>query len=1122
MEDFYQEGDEFNSSSSNMLRVPWRREVQVAIEDEETPHPSSFPSVLEYMEQGHDAAVEAYLNLFDSHVAEEFAAETDVLELLRTKGVLVFVPHNWDGINGIEPLEIDWIEGLPAFMKPAARPINPKLYQNAKTEFERLKTYFYVPCNSPIASPLVVAPKATTPFIRLCGDYVKVNRFIAKSNTPIPHVIRTILDRIGNHHIFLDIDMTNSFHQFPLAELTSHRLSIQTPWEQVRPLFLPEGVPVASGHLQKVMSAIFADFWEWCIVIYDNILILCNSYADAYTKLDLFLQRCIDRNVTMKFAKSWLGFQSVKFFGYICEKGKFSLAPERKEALEKIPFPTTTKSMQSFLGFALFFKPFVPNYSALAAPLHDMTKKDFDWNQSTWVVGFYDAFKRLIEALQNAMALHYHDPSKTKRLRTDASETGVGAVLFQEFFDDATQQLVLEPIACSSQKFSDAATRWTTIEQECYGIYHGTKTFAYFLYGNNFIIETDHNNLRWMELSEVPKIIRWCAYLQSFNFMVHHIPGRHNQVADYLSRMLLLFQYSHPNLVDSLDADEGHVWESSFLHTMAEEDHVRQLFHEDATETDLVQRIMRACHNSRGGHMGARRTYLLANKLFPGHRIPMKVFQEFVATCPMCQKFRIGMVDGLEPIYRHLKPEHQRSRIGIDTLEVSPRDKNGNLYIDVVVNHFTKYTQLYPKGTHDAISIATSIFQYFCTYGIFDVVISDPGSDLTSVVFEHLLRWLGPQHVFSLVDRHESNGVEGTNKQILRHLKILVNEERIKDDWSSPTVLPIIQFLINSSMNSESGVIPLHATFGSQDAIYMRLPEDGKGISPDTHSYVRLLDENLQNLRVVSKRFQDSLVDERTRDTPAQLQNQYQPGDFVFFDREHLPEKLASFFLGPYEVVFQEKNVVHCRNLIQGDIKIFHVTRLKPFIGTKDEAFQLALRDNDQFEVDKIIAHRGDPKTRTTMEFEIRFMDGSCKWLPYSSDIFQMLQFEDYCREQPGLYFLSYNVKAAAEAIKAINKMPITLIQPGDVVYVDIRTYNDAWFQTIGLPDMFHIRYVVEWHITQWKKEPLQLFAYCPLFHTYYVVHHEGALNWCRWKVLGETDVLLTDQWIREYPRLKL
>jgi hypothetical protein len=91
---------------------------------------------------------------------------------------------------------------------------------------------------------------------------------------------------------------------------------------------------------------------------------------------------------------------------------------------------------------------------------------------------------------------------------------------------------------CASAKFSDPATRWTTIEQECYAIYFAIMTFAYFLYGSVFTIETDHNNLRWMEQSKVPKIMRWCAYLQSFQFLVRHIPGKQNVVADYLSRFI--------------------------------------------------------------------------------------------------------------------------------------------------------------------------------------------------------------------------------------------------------------------------------------------------------------------------------------------------------------------------------------------------------------------------------------------------------------------------------------------------------------------------------------------------------------------------------------------------------
>ena len=64
------------------------------------------------------------------------------------------------------------------------------------------------------------------------------------------------------------------------------------------------------------------------------------------------------------------------------------------------------------------------------------------------------------------------------------------------------------------------------------------------------------------------------------------------------------------------------------------------------------------------------------------------------------------MVDSLESVVRHLKPEHSRSVVGYDTLEVSPRDKFGNLYLDVIVNQFTKFVELYLKQEKTAVSTA--------------------------------------------------------------------------------------------------------------------------------------------------------------------------------------------------------------------------------------------------------------------------------------------------------------------------------------------------------------------------------------------------------------------------------
>ena len=83
------------------------------------------------------------------------------------------------------------------------------------------------------------------------------------------------------------------------------------------------------------------------------------------------------------------------------------------------------------------------------------------------------------------------------------------------------------------------AKKWS-IEQEAYGVFFSVQKFAYYLRGVRFHIETDHNNLRRIEASQVPKIIQWRVYLQSFVFLIVRVAGTRNVVADALSRLLIL------------------------------------------------------------------------------------------------------------------------------------------------------------------------------------------------------------------------------------------------------------------------------------------------------------------------------------------------------------------------------------------------------------------------------------------------------------------------------------------------------------------------------------------------------------------------------------------------------
>jgi len=314
-------------------------------------------------------------------------------------------------------------------------------------------------------------------------------------------------------------------------------------------------------------------------------------------------------------------------------------------------------------------------------------------------------------------------------------------------------------------------------------------------------------------------------------------------------------------------------------------------------------------HGGRKLHWGARRTWQALNKRFPGHGISFRAIEDMVSNCPICQKDRLGMDGYVEPVYRHLKKAHSRGAVGVDLLTVTPVDEAGNTCLIVIVVFYTKYVWATPAKEYTAHTVASALFTFFCTFGMYDELWSDPGSDLMAEVVQKLSEWMGIRRVISLVDRHESNGVEGTNKQILRHLRTLVHDLRVPKKWSDPTILSLVLFAVNDGVNSETGVRPLDAMFGSDDSPYLRLP-DSVDPSSITSAWVRGLDEDLRHIRAKSSAFQDELIKARTQDTPDETQNRYQAGDFVLFQRDPSvprPTKLASPYTGPFEVIQQTK-----------------------------------------------------------------------------------------------------------------------------------------------------------------------------------------------------------------------
>jgi hypothetical protein len=147
---------------------------------------------------------------------------------------------------------------------------------------------------------------------------------------------------------------------------------------------------------------------------------------------------------------------------------------------------------------------------------------------------------------------------------------------------------------------------------------------------------------------------------------------------------------------------------------------------------------MKQVHGGRKFHHGSKRTWKMLRAEFPGINIPFSKVVEFVEECPICQKLRIAMVDQFKPLIKHLKPDHHRRHIGVDQLSMTPADNFGHDTLTVIVDHFSKHVRLYVTENHAGQTLAQHLYDHYCTWGRYDIIITDPGSNLTSEDVEQL------------------------------------------------------------------------------------------------------------------------------------------------------------------------------------------------------------------------------------------------------------------------------------------------------------------------------------------------------------------------------------------------
>jgi RNase H-like domain found in reverse transcriptase len=196
------------------------------------------------------------------------------------------------------------------------------------------------------------------------------------------------------------------------------------------------------------------------------------------------------------------------------------------------PEPKNIRELREVLGLFFYYRRFIKDFAQLADPLYQLLKKDtpYEWTDSQ-----QQAFENLREKLTKAPIVQYPDFTKSFLLHTDASGTGVGAVLAQK---EETQEHV---IAYASRTLNPAEKNYAITELECLAIVWAVKYFRHYLYGSKFTIVTDYTALKWLlnSISESmnKRLKRWKITLFEYNFEIIYRKGKLHSNADAFSRL---------------------------------------------------------------------------------------------------------------------------------------------------------------------------------------------------------------------------------------------------------------------------------------------------------------------------------------------------------------------------------------------------------------------------------------------------------------------------------------------------------------------------------------------------------------------------------------------------------
>ena len=317
-----------------------------------------------------------------------------------------------------------------------------------------------------------------------------------------------------------------------MAPEDQHRTAFATSEGLFEFKVMPFGLCNAPATFQRLMDLVLAGLvGASCLVYLDDIIVLGKDFRDHLQNIQSVLQRLREAGLKLRPPKCSFFRKKVRYLGHTVTREGVAVDPDKVAKVMNWPTPTSAREVQQFLGLANYYRRFIQNFATKARPLHHLTEKSVHFK---WTSECQEAFNALRTQLVSTPVLAYPDFTRPFLLDTDASDSGIGAVLSQQ--DDAGLEHV---VAYGNRSLTKTERRYCVTRCELLAVVTFVKQFRTYLLGNKFTLRTDHGSLTWLCNFREPEgqLARWIESLQEYDFDIVHRRGKVHSNADALSRI---------------------------------------------------------------------------------------------------------------------------------------------------------------------------------------------------------------------------------------------------------------------------------------------------------------------------------------------------------------------------------------------------------------------------------------------------------------------------------------------------------------------------------------------------------------------------------------------------------